>query len=114
MQHTYIRWIFSPLENVADPTGTLKEGFQYPIARYYAMHWRAPMHHEGAALVRCELGAGQLAKAKQDTRLTVLDSESIVPANVIAHHQSLGVKQGATLREMLKSISQYHSLFEPE
>ncbi len=47
-------------------------------------------------------------------RVTVLDSDSIVPANVIAHHQSLGVKQGATLREMLKSMSQYHSLFEPE
>lgn len=114
MKLKYFRWIFSPLENVADPAGAIPAGFDYPVCRYYARRWRAPRHHNGHALVYCELGPSQLAKARQDERLTVLENDELVPDHITAHHAELGVKQGMALREMLRHLAQYHCCFEPE
>jgi hypothetical protein len=109
----YVKWVFSPLEHVPDEAGINAAGFDYPVVRHYTRAWRAPRHHDGFALVRCELGASQLAKVRQDKRLTVLDWNTPVPEHITTHHQQLGTTTGMSLREMLLHLAQYHARFEP-
>lgn len=105
------RWVFGPL----DSTGL-------PVAREYALQWNAPMHHNGHALTLCAMNAHQLASARQDPRLTVLESihGGTVHAHVVDHHADLISHAGKfpgekwSLHDFLVALAKHHHCFEPE
>jgi len=98
------RWVFSPL---GEPGA--------PLAAEYANQWEAPLHYNGFALVYCVMNAHQLAAAKQDPRLIVLDSLHLltaIPDKVAAHHAAHGLAQGMTLAAALACLAKQHPSFD--
>ena len=99
------RWVFGPVD------GNGHAAAEYSVACEY------PMVINGRALAYCMMNAHQIAAARKDPRLTVLDSlhaRSTVPDHVADHHAAHGVKRGMKMHDMLMELAKHHSNFEPE
>ena len=107
------RWIFSPLESLPSPVEGMPR-VELPVVRQYCRTWNAPWHHEGFALVRCEMDATHLAAAMKDPRLIICGSihdPAPVHEKIADHHAVHGTKRGHNLRQVLKELEKLHVHF---
>jgi hypothetical protein len=129
------RWIFSPLEFVPSPMVEYARSlhhdavqaeaaaarahedhpeYELPVCRQYAHFWNAPWHHDGFALVFCEMDATHFAAAQKDPRLIICDSihaSDAVHEKIAQHHSVHGSQPGQTLKQVLRQLEKLHMHF---
>lgn len=99
------RWVFGPVVD------GMHAGNDYAIA------CSCPLVFDGFALAHCTMNAHQMAAARKDPRLTILDSihsRSSIPDHVADHHEAHGATRGMATHELLLALSRHHHCFELE
>ena len=113
------RWVFGPMVPGTKPAGAPDDWVVPPVhaAQEYSLSCDWPCVFGENALAHCIMNAHQLAAARADPRLIVLQSihaKMAIPAEVSDALAAYGVCPGMDLHDLLVCLSDYHAGFDPE